>query len=100
MDHHEKLRKLETNKQLFCEEKYFLSRMKEMIKFVICKCTTHWNYKLDTEQEVLMGLSDMIMLTYVVESAILRTEKLAYQKKVENVTTQVYMTMIYLHGSL
>ncbi len=100
VDHFKQLQKLETNKRLFCEEKYFLGRMKDMIKFVLNRATVHWNYKLDTEYEVLMSLSDMIMLVYAVESAILRTEKLAYMKKVENVTEEIYMTMLYLHNAL
>ena len=75
--------------------------MKELIKFIMHRAAMHWNYKLDEEQEVCMNISDMIMLTYVVESAILRTEKLAYmRKKAEKATTEIYMTMLYLHCSL
>ena len=42
----------------------------------------------------------MAMQTYAVESAILRTEKLAQLKGEEAVQTQIAMTQLYMHNAI
>ncbi|MEQ8241030.1 MAG: acyl-CoA dehydrogenase family protein, partial [Cyclobacteriaceae bacterium] len=58
------------------EEKEVLKKMKKAVLMVAGKAAESFGPKLTDEQEILMHIADMVIETYVVESTILRTEKL------------------------
>ena len=47
-----------------------------------------------------MRISDLIIETYIAESALLKTEKLIKLKQKENCQTQIYMTQNYINHAL
>jgi len=55
---------------------------------------------LKDEQEILISMADMLIEIYVVESALLRTEKLANLKSSEEVGLQTDLARIYLHRAV
>ena len=55
--------------------------------------------QLEEEQEIMMYLSDMLMEIYVVESACLRTRKLADLKGEAAAAVQTLATRLYLHDA-
>jgi alkylation response protein AidB-like acyl-CoA dehydrogenase len=55
--------------------------------------------KLEKEQEVLMSVADMIIQTYVAESTVLRTEKLAATKSEEELKTHMAMMQVFLYDA-
>lgn len=85
---------------LFATEKGMLKKMKKSILMAAGKAAMHFTMEIEKEQEVLMHISDMTMQTYAVESAILRTEKLAQLKGEEAVQTQIAMTQLYMHNAI
>jgi alkylation response protein AidB-like acyl-CoA dehydrogenase len=85
---------------LFAVEKEMLKKMKKAILMAAGKAAMHFTMDIEKEQEVLMHISDMAMQAYAVESAMLRTEKLAQLKGEEAVATQIAMTQLYMHNAI
>ena len=56
--------------------------------------------KLVKEQELLMRIADLIIETYICESALLKTEKIIQKYGVNNCETQIKMTINYIQSSL
>lgn len=82
------------------EEKEVLKKLKKAALMVAGKAAETYGPKLNDEQEVLMHIADMLIEVYVVESAILRTEKLIslYGEK----GSELYqdMTSLYIHEAV
>jgi len=55
--------------------------------------------QLSKEQEVLMSIADMVILTYLAESTLLRTEKLAAQKGQAAIPEQIEMLRVFLYDA-
>lgn len=55
--------------------------------------------ELSKEQEVLMGIADMVSITYVCESLALRVEKMSAGKKMEDGSVFVDMMQTYLYDA-
>ena len=62
--------------ELFAEEKKVLKNLKKSILMVAGTAAQKLGDKLALEQEVMMNISDMIIQTYMLESTLLKTEKL------------------------
>lgn len=86
--------------QLFSEEKEALKNMKKAILMVAGKAAETFKDKLQEEQEVMMNIADMIIETYVAESALLRTEKLVMKRGEEKARTEINMARLYLHNAI
>ena len=56
--------------------------------------------KLADQQEILMGVADIIMDTYAMESAILRAQKLAASKGEEAAARYIDMTRVFCNDAL
>jgi hypothetical protein len=52
--------------------------------------------KIESEQEIMMNLADVMIEIYAAESAILRTEKLVSLKGEEACKNQIAMAQVYL----
>ncbi|MEM6261716.1 MAG: acyl-CoA dehydrogenase family protein [Bacteroidota bacterium] len=85
---------------LFADEKEVLKKLKKAILMVAGKAAQDLGPKLNDEQELLMNLADMAIEAYVVESAILRVEKLAGMRGESAVDLQAKMVKVYLYEAV
>ncbi len=87
--------------KLFSEEKEAIKNMKKAILMVAGKAVETFQDKLQEEQEIMSNIADMIIETYVAESAILRTEKLITKRgSEEEASVAIDMARLYLHNAL
>lgn len=85
---------------LFASEKKVIANLKKAALMVAGSAVQKLMQNLNQEQEILMHLADMLIEIYVVESALLRTEKLIGLKGEEACTLQTDMTKSYLHHAV
>lgn len=81
---------------LFEIEKDLLKRLKKAALMVAGKAVQVYQDKLTDQQEVLMNIANMLIGIYGVESALLRTEKMAAQKGEAAVKGQINAVRIYI----
>ena len=89
-----------TSKGLFTEEKKVLNNLKIAVLLVAGSVSEKLGNKIATEQEVMMNIADMIIETYVLESALLKTEKLVMKNGEKNTTEQIAMCINFQHQSV
>lgn len=77
------------------KEKVLLKNLKKSVLMAAGKAAEKFGPKLDHEQEVLMNLADMLIEVYMVESLILRTEKL--MEKYGEEGSKIYQDMMNLY---
>jgi alkylation response protein AidB-like acyl-CoA dehydrogenase len=82
------------------EEKEVLKKLKKAALMVAGKAAEKFGPKLNDEQEVLMHIADMLIEIYVLESTILRTEKLLTLYGEESAQLYTNMTALYLHEAV
>ncbi|MCU0449664.1 MAG: acyl-CoA dehydrogenase family protein [Bernardetiaceae bacterium] len=85
---------------LFAEEKEVIRNLKKAILMVAGKAAQTFGPGLDEQQELLMHVADMIIETYVAESALLRTEKLVDLRGQEACQEQLALARLYLHHAV
>lgn len=90
----------EDDQSFFQKEKKVLSNLKKAALMVAGAAVQKFTTKLGEEQEVLIHLADMLIQIYTAESSLLRTEKLAVNKGVDNCAHQADLTRIYLYYAL
>lgn len=86
--------------ELFAAEKDVIKNMKKAILMVLGRAAQVFTTKLKEEQEVLMAISDMIIETYVAESALLRSEKMVASKGEAACEAEVLMAKVYLQRAV
>ncbi|MBE5322196.1 acyl-CoA dehydrogenase family protein [Pedobacter sp. MR2016-19] len=86
----------EEDTALFAAEKKVLSNLKKATLMVAGAAVQKLMMTLSKEQEILMNIADMASYVYVLESALLRTEKLASTRGEEAVAGQLDLLRIYL----
>ena len=69
------------------DEKKCIDNMKKSILMILGKASAIFREKIEKEQEILLKISDMIIETYMAESALLRAEKL-------NTDNHIQITMV------
>ena len=89
-----------TSKGLFTEEKKVLNNLKKAVFLVAGSVSEKLGNKIATEQEVMMNIADMIIETYVLESALLKTEKLVMKNGEKNTAEQIAMCINFQHQSV
>ena len=89
-----------TSKGLFTEEKKVLNNLKKAVLLVAGSVSEKLGNKIATEQEVMMNIAVMIIETYVLESALLKTEKLVMKDGEKNTTEQIAMCINFQHQSV
>ena len=89
-----------TSKGLFTEEKKVLNNLKKAVLLVAGSVSEKLGNKIATEQEVMMNIADMIIETYVLESALLKTEKLVMKNGKKNTAEQIAMCINFQHQSV
>ncbi len=84
-----------SEKGVFSEEAELLRNAKRLVLRALSKAQEKYADGLAREQEVLGHISDVIIEIYAVESAILRTAKLAASRGEEACATQIDITRVY-----
>ena len=82
------------------EEKDVLKKLKKAALMVAGKAAETFGPKLTDEQEVLMHVADMLIEIYVLESCILRTEKLTSLYGEAGSKLYYDMTKLYMHEAI
>jgi butyryl-CoA dehydrogenase len=80
---------------LFSAERDLLARAKRLVAFTLGRAQRVYGDAVGSEQEVLGHIADIIIEVYAVESALLRTEKLAATRSEDDLATPVDITRVY-----
>jgi alkylation response protein AidB-like acyl-CoA dehydrogenase len=84
------------NSELFATEKEVIKKLKKVFLMAGGKAAMALADKIESEQEVMMNLADIMIEIYAAESTVLRTEKLVSQRGEEACQPQIAMTQVYL----
>lgn len=84
----------------FAVEKKILKNLKKAILMVAGAAVQKFMMQLPDEQEVIMNIADMGIELYVAESVLLRVEKLAQLRGIEQVSLQYKMAQVYLYEAV
>ena len=82
--------------ELFASEKEVIKKLKKVFLMVGGKAAMALADKIESEQEVMMNLADIMIEIYAAESAVLRTEKLVSQRGEDSCKPQIAMAQVYL----
>lgn len=82
--------------ELFAAEKETIKKLKKVFLMVGGKAAMALADKIESEQEVMMNLADLMIEIYAAESVVLRTEKLVSIKGEGACQPQIAMTQVYL----
>jgi alkylation response protein AidB-like acyl-CoA dehydrogenase len=88
-----------TDDQPFAKEKTLISNFKKAILLTAGAAVQKLMMKLDTEQEILMNIADMAIVTFNAESALLRAMKLVDQKGEAAVAYELDIVHTYLYDA-
>ncbi len=88
------------NSAPLAEETKALKNAKKAALLVAGAAAQKLMQKLNTEQEIVMCISNMLLEVYTAESALLRTQKLIGQKGAEACSNHIDMTKVYINDSL
>ena len=86
-----------TKNELFEEEKKVLANLKKAILMVAGTALEKLGNKLKDEQEIMMNISEMIIDTYMLESALLKTEKIISKDGREKHEEKISICINFLH---
>jgi len=84
----------------FAQEKSVLQNLKKTILMVAGTAAQKLGDQLATEQEVMMNIANMIIEVYMLESALLKTEKLVLKDGAEMHDEKISMCLNYLHHAV
>ncbi len=82
------------------EEKAILKNLKKVFLMVAGSAVQKFGPQLEEHQQLLIAASDILIQIYMVESAILRTEKNIKRTSVEAQKTAIAMTQLYLFNAI
>lgn len=83
----------------FAEEKKIIANFKKVVLMVAGAAAQKLAQTLGKEQEILMNIADIVIWTYVSESALLRTQKIVDMKGEAEAKDQIAMTKVWLYDS-
>ena len=86
--------------ELFSQEKLILINLKKVFLMLAGAGIKKFGEKIEQHQQMLMAVSDILIEIYMVESALLRTEKNCNRFGKESQTTQIAMTQLYLYRAV
>ena len=89
----------EPDDSLLGEEKRMVANFKKAVLMAAGGAAQKLGLALGDEQEVVMHISDMVIDTYMAESVLLRTLKLASMKGDANVKEQITMAQIFIRDA-
>lgn len=82
------------------EEKAILRNLKKVFLMVAGSAVQKYGEELENNQQLLLSASDILIDIYMVESAILRTEKNAERSGIETQNVQLAMTQLFLYKTV
>jgi len=88
--------KAELANTFFAEEKNLLQNLKKAMLMITGAAVQTFGPKFDKEQQIILALSDILIEIYMIESAILRTEKNSERYGIDSQKNQIEMTQLYL----
>jgi len=86
--------------QLLAEEKAMLKRLKKVFLMVAGSAAQKYGEELDQHQQLLLASADILIETYMAESAILRVEKNAKRYGEETQKVQIAMAKLRLYKAV
>ena len=89
----------EPDDSLLGDEKRMVANFKKAVLMAAGGAAQKLGMELAKHQETLMHIADMVIDTYLAESVLLRTLKLADMKGADNVKEQVAMCQLYVHDA-
>ena len=89
----------DTDDAPFVKEKKAIAGFKKAILLTAGAAVQKLMMKIEHEQEILMHIADMAILTFHAESALLRAEKLVQLKGEEAARNELDMALIYLYDA-
>jgi hypothetical protein len=89
----------EADDSLLGEEKRMVANFKKAVLMAAGGAAQKLGLGLSEEQEIVMHISDMVIDTYLAESTLLRTLKLASMKGADACKEQVAMTQVFIHDA-
>jgi len=82
---------------VLAEERRLLSNFKQLFVVLTGNAAQKYGAKLESHQQILLGLADLFIEIYFSESSILRTLKNCTRTGEESQTSQIAMTKTYLY---
>ena len=92
--------KAELANTFFAEEKSLLQNLKKAMLMITGAAVQKFGPKFDKEQQIILALSDILIEIYMIESAILRTEKNCERFGLDSQKNQIDMTQLYLFDAI
>jgi alkylation response protein AidB-like acyl-CoA dehydrogenase len=89
----------EPDDSLLGDEKRMVANFKKAVLMVAGGAAQKLGLELAKHQETLMHIADMVIDTYLAESTLLRTQKLAEMKGAANVQEQIAMCQLHIHDA-
>ncbi|MCD8399771.1 acyl-CoA dehydrogenase family protein [Tenacibaculum finnmarkense] len=86
--------------ELFAEEKEMVAKLKKVFLMVAGSAIQKFGTELEQHQQLLTAASNILIETYMAESAILRTEKNAKRFGKDAQKEQIAMTQLYLYNAV
>ena len=84
----------------FAKEKKVLQNLKKSILMIAGTAAQKLGDKIALEQEIMMNIANMIIEVYMLESALLKTEKLVHKDGNEVHDEKISMCISYLHHAV
>ncbi|AVR46696.1 acyl-CoA dehydrogenase [Christiangramia fulva] len=82
------------------EEKAMIAKLKKVFLMVAGSAVQKFGPDLEEHQQLLLAAADILIETYMAESAILRAEKNANRYGIENQKYQIKMAQLYLYNAV
>lgn len=89
----------EPDDSLLADEKRMVVNFKKAVLMTAGAAAQKLGMELAKHQETLMHIADIVIDTYMAESVLLRTLKLAGMKGADNVKEQIAMCQLYIHDA-
>jgi alkylation response protein AidB-like acyl-CoA dehydrogenase len=88
------------DEQLLAVEQKLTKNAKKVALMTLGTAAQKYMMKLADQQEILMGIADIIMDTYAMESAILRAQKLAASEGEESAARYIDITRVFCNDAV
>ena len=86
--------------EIMSEEKAIVENLKKVFLMVAGSAVQKYGTELDSHQQTLMAVSDILIEIYMAESVILRTEKLSKTHSADQIKGQIAMAQLYLYNAV
>ena len=90
----------EADTSLFAEEKKYVGNLKKAVLMCAGASAQKFMQELQNEQEIIMNIADMIMITYICESLLLRVEKMVDTNGEENNAIYLDIMRVYINDNI